>query len=84
MSLLLMTFYRCVIFAFLSVKSIRFPINSFDDLAESHHKMMLHQDDASQDFYRTSPKGSSIQRIYQEKIVDDVIYMKVTNPTFLE
>ena len=68
MSLFLFTSYRCIIIAFLSVKSFSLPINSFNDVLDSDMDVIVYTNDATADMYKLAPNGSVLHQIYQEKI----------------
>ena len=70
MSLVLMSYYKALLKAALSVRNLKLPINSFQDILDSDLDLILWKNGALEDSFRLSAPDSDMKRIHESKIKD--------------
>ncbi len=63
--------------AFLAVKSFTLPVNSFEELLDSDLDVIVFGQDSSEGFYKLASEGSTLRNIYEQKMAQSPLYMKV-------
>ncbi len=71
MSLLLMSCYKGLLKAALSVRYVKISIASYDDIVDSPLDFILWKSGALEDMFKLAPAGSVQRRLYETKIKDN-------------
>ncbi len=68
--MLVMCYYRAAMNSVLTAKTFTLPINAFEDLLKTDQELIVARGLFSETFFSFAPRGSILNQIYEEKLMD--------------
>ena len=70
MALVVLSYYKALLKATLSVRTFRIPLDSYKDILDSPLEFLVWKNGAAEDMFRLAPPGSVMKQIHESKIQD--------------